>query len=218
MPFENRDHFTSSFQSGCLYFYMSNCAAYKHQYIFLRNLEWCFSFVSDLKAKLSVFHYEGLLFVEFVLVVWFGFGRYPSLIRDVSFFSWVVLCFSHENVLDFVKKKKTFYIFWDDHKWCSFILLKYYILLVNLQMLNQTCIIRINHNRWWSIIHFLYCWLQIVVRSFASIVIRSFLFVTYVLFCYQNNINLINLFESVSLSSIFEKSLKDWYWFSFNLW
>ena len=82
--------------------------------------------------------------------------------------------FNHKPMLNFLQS--FFCIYWDYHIILTFHLLRWYITLIVLQILNHPCMPGINPT--WSsfLILLMYCWIQfanILLRIFASMSIRD---------------------------------------------
>ena len=89
--------------------------------------------------------------------------------------------FYHKRMLTFVKiiiLSNNFYASFEMIIWfLSFILLMWYIILIDLWMLNHLCILEINPTWLWCVIHLMYCWIL-----FAKILLRifSWMFISYI--------------------------------------
>ena len=99
----------------------------------------------------------------------------------------------------------------------SFLLLPWHITVIDLWILNQSCIPGINPTWSWCMILFIYCWIwfaSIKLRTFASIFIKniglsfSFLVVFLSGFCITVSVVPQNKLESLLFSSIFWNSLR----------
>ena len=81
----------------------------------------------------------------------------------------------HERMLNFVKCFFLCLLRWSCDFW-SYLLLMWCITLIDLCILNHLCIPGINSTRSWSMILYIYCWIQflnIFLRIFASIFIKD---------------------------------------------
>ena len=101
--------------------------------------------------------------VDFSYIAFIMLRQFPSIPSLLSVYSWkgveLFKCFPC--------------ICWVDHVVSVFILLMWYIILIDFHMLNHPCIVGMNPTSSWCIISSICCWIPILLRMFALMFVRA---------------------------------------------